>query len=103
RGRSSDRRPVEGSESARPAEGHARGLGRRVWPHAGRPGGGRPRSQSVRYTIWMAGGGVKPGFAYGATDEFGYYAVEDRMHVHDLHARRSSTCRASTTGNSLTS
>jgi hypothetical protein len=38
------------------------------------------------YTIWMAGGGVRPGFAYGATDEFGYYAVEDRMHVHDLHA-----------------
>ena len=51
----------------------------------------------------MAGGGVKPGFTYGATGEFGYYAVEDRMHVHDLHARRSSTCRASTTGNSLTS
>ena len=38
------------------------------------------------YTMWMAGGGVKPGFVYGATDEFGYYAVEDRMHLHDLHA-----------------
>lgn len=38
------------------------------------------------YTMWMAGGGVKGGFAYGATDEFGYYAVEDRMHLHDLHA-----------------
>jgi hypothetical protein len=38
------------------------------------------------YTIWMAGAGVKPGFVYGATDEFGYHAVEDRMHVHDLHA-----------------
>jgi len=38
------------------------------------------------YSIWMAGGGVKRGFAYGATDEYGYYAVEDRMHVHDLHA-----------------
>ena len=34
----------------------------------------------------MAGGGVKSGFIYGATDEFGYHAVEDRMHVHDLHA-----------------
>jgi hypothetical protein len=34
----------------------------------------------------MAGGGVKGGYAYGATDEFGYYAVEDKMHVHDLHA-----------------
>ncbi|MFN7918699.1 MAG: DUF1501 domain-containing protein [Bryobacteraceae bacterium] len=38
------------------------------------------------YSMWMAGGGVKGGYAYGATDEFGYYSVEDRMHVHDLHA-----------------
>ena len=34
----------------------------------------------------MAGAGVKPGFVYGATDEFGYHAVENRMHIHDLHA-----------------
>jgi hypothetical protein len=38
------------------------------------------------FTMWMAGGGVKGGFAYGATDEFGYYAVENKMHIHDLHA-----------------
>ncbi|MCI0339034.1 MAG: DUF1501 domain-containing protein, partial [Acidobacteria bacterium] len=38
------------------------------------------------YTIWMAGGGVKGGFIYGATDDIGYHAVEDRMHIHDLHA-----------------
>jgi len=38
------------------------------------------------FTMWMAGGGVKGGFRYGATDEYGYYAVEDKMHVHDLHA-----------------
>lgn len=38
------------------------------------------------FTMWMAGGGVKPGFRYGATDEYGYYAVENRMHLHDLHA-----------------
>ena len=38
------------------------------------------------YTIWMAGAGVKPGTIYGATDEFGYHAVEGRMHIHDLHA-----------------
>jgi hypothetical protein len=38
------------------------------------------------FTIWMAGGGVKPGFVYGSTDEFGYHAQEDRMHIHDLHA-----------------
>jgi hypothetical protein len=38
------------------------------------------------YTVWMAGGGVKPGFAYGSTDEFGYHAAENRMHIHDYHA-----------------
>jgi len=38
------------------------------------------------YTMWMAGGGVKAGMTYGTTDEFGYHAVEDRMHIHDLHA-----------------
>lgn len=38
------------------------------------------------FTMWMAGGGVKRGFKYGATDEYGFYAVENKMHVHDLHA-----------------
>lgn len=38
------------------------------------------------FTMWMAGGGVKKGFAYGATDDYGYYAMEDKMHVNDLHA-----------------
>jgi len=38
------------------------------------------------FTFWMAGGGVKQGFIYGATDDYGYHAVEDRMHVHDFHA-----------------
>ena len=38
------------------------------------------------FTVWMAGGGVKPGFIYGATDPFGFKAVEDPVHVHDLHA-----------------
>ncbi len=38
------------------------------------------------FTVWMAGGGVKGGITYGATDEFGFRAVEDRVHVHDLHA-----------------
>ena len=38
------------------------------------------------FTVWMAGGGVKPGFSYGATDNFGLTAVQDRVHVHDLHA-----------------
>lgn len=38
------------------------------------------------FTMWLAGGGVKCGFRYGATDEYGYYAVEDKVHIHDLHA-----------------
>ncbi|MBM3757139.1 MAG: DUF1501 domain-containing protein [Acidobacteria bacterium] len=38
------------------------------------------------FTIWMAGGGVKAGLSYGATDEYGYYSVENRVHFHDLHA-----------------
>ncbi len=38
------------------------------------------------FTMWMAGGGVRPGTVYGATDDYGYYAVENKMHVHDLHA-----------------
>lgn len=38
------------------------------------------------FTVWMAGGGVKGGFSYGSTDEFGLAAVENRVHVHDLHA-----------------
>jgi hypothetical protein len=36
--------------------------------------------------MWLAGGGVKGGTAYGATDEFGFRAVTDKGHVHDLHA-----------------
>ncbi len=38
------------------------------------------------FTMWMAGGGVKGGMAYGATDDYGYFAVENKLHIHDLHA-----------------
>jgi uncharacterized protein (DUF1501 family) len=38
------------------------------------------------FTMWMAGGGVRGGMTFGATDEFGWDAIEDRVHVHDLHA-----------------
>jgi hypothetical protein len=38
------------------------------------------------FSIWLAGGGIKPGISYGATDELGYNAVENVVHVHDLHA-----------------
>lgn len=38
------------------------------------------------FSMWMAGGGVRGGYVHGATDEFGFKAVENRVHVHDLHA-----------------
>ncbi len=38
------------------------------------------------FTMWLAGGGVKGGFKYGATDDYGYFAVEDKLHIHDMHA-----------------
>jgi hypothetical protein len=48
---------------------------------------GKGRDHSPRgFTAWMAGGGVKGGQVYGATDDFGYAAVENKVHVHDLHA-----------------
>jgi len=46
---------------------------------------GRDHNQ-FGFTVWLAGGGVKPGTIYGATDEWGYKAVEDRAEMHDLHA-----------------
>ncbi|QDU82239.1 hypothetical protein Pla110_39940 [Polystyrenella longa] len=38
------------------------------------------------FTVWLAGGGTRPGFAYGATDEIGHVAVDNKVHMHDLHA-----------------
>ena len=38
------------------------------------------------FLMWLAGGGVRGGLAHGATDEFGFRAERDRMHIHDLHA-----------------
>ncbi len=58
----------------------------------GRTPMGEPRETTGRdhhieaYTMWMAGGGLKGGFEMGRTDEIGYTAVEDPVHVHDLHA-----------------
>lgn len=36
--------------------------------------------------MWMAGSGTRAGYAHGETDEFGYFAVKDKVHMHDLHA-----------------
>jgi uncharacterized protein (DUF1501 family) len=38
------------------------------------------------FTMWLAGGGIKEGIVHGATDDFGWHAVQDKVHVHDLHA-----------------
>lgn len=38
------------------------------------------------FTVWLAGAGVRDGTAYGATDEFGFRAIQDKVHIHDLHA-----------------
>jgi uncharacterized protein (DUF1501 family) len=53
--------------------------------------GGEPKSAGrdhhiKSFSVWMAGGGIKPGTTYGATDDLGYAAVENPVHVHDLHA-----------------
>ncbi len=53
-------------------------------PHA-QGGDGRDHNNKG-FSIWMAGGGVKPGLSYGQTDEYGYEAVENKMPIHDLHA-----------------
>ncbi|MCP4192180.1 MAG: DUF1501 domain-containing protein [Planctomycetaceae bacterium] len=53
-------------------------------PHA-QNGDGREHNHHG-YTMWMAGGGVKGGITHGQTDDFGYYGVEGRVHINDLHA-----------------
>jgi len=54
-------------------------------PYAQGNGTGRDHNPAG-FTVWLAGGGTKPGFAFGATDEFGSQAVTDKVHMHDLHA-----------------
>jgi hypothetical protein len=54
--------------------------GGRVMPFMGRD------HHTEAFSIWMAGGGVKQGLTYGETDEIGYYAIKDRVHIHDLQA-----------------
>ena len=52
---------------------------------AGTLGVGRDHNQTA-YTVWLAGAGLKPGFAYGQTDEFGHRVAENAVSVHDFHA-----------------
>jgi hypothetical protein len=54
-------------------------------PYAEKNGTGRDHNPSG-FTVWLAGGGFKPGSAHGRTDDFGHQAVTDKVHMHDLHA-----------------
>ncbi len=62
-------------------------FGRTVYSQGGLTKDNHGRDHHGRcFTIWMAGGGVKPGFSYGATDDFCYNIVENPVHIHDLNA-----------------
>jgi hypothetical protein len=54
-------------------------------PYAERNGTGRDHNPTG-FSVLLAGGGFKPGFAYGETDDFGHFAIENKVHMHDLHA-----------------
>ncbi len=54
-------------------------------PYAEKNGTGRDHNPGG-FTVWLAGAGIKSGIAHGSTDEFGHRAVEDKVHMHDLHA-----------------
>ncbi|MEO1528427.1 MAG: DUF1501 domain-containing protein [Planctomycetota bacterium] len=54
-------------------------------PYAQNNGTGRDHNP-VGFTVWLAGGGFRPGFSFGATDEFGFQAIQGKVHMHDLHA-----------------
>ncbi len=54
-------------------------------PYAEKNGTGRDHNPNG-FSVWLAGGGVKPGISYGETDEFGHFAIENKVHMRDLHA-----------------
>lgn len=54
-------------------------------PYAEKNGTGRDHNPDG-FSVWLAGGGLKSGFAYGETDEYGHHAIRDKVHMHDLHA-----------------
>jgi hypothetical protein len=54
-------------------------------PYAEKNGTGRDHNPRG-FTVWLAGGGFRPGFAHGETDDFGHVAVAGKVHMHDLHA-----------------
>jgi uncharacterized protein (DUF1501 family) len=54
-------------------------------PYAEKNGTGRDHNPAG-FSVCLAGGGFKPGFTFGETDEFGHHAIVDKVHMHDLHA-----------------
>jgi hypothetical protein len=72
RGMLKDTLVLWGGEFGRTPTAQGKGDGRDHNPHG--------------FTMWMAGGGVKGGLSYGATDDYGYHAAENKVHMHDLHA-----------------
>ncbi|MEW5977374.1 MAG: DUF1501 domain-containing protein, partial [Acidobacteriota bacterium] len=60
-------------------------FGRTPMIQAGAGADGRDHHPNA-FTMWLAGGGIKPGLTYGESDELGFNAVKDKVHVHDLHA-----------------
>jgi hypothetical protein len=87
-------RTVDGPAAALLADLKARGLLDDTLVLWGGEFGRTPISEGAKgrdhnnsgFTVWLSGGGVKGGLAYGATDEFGCAAVDKKVHVHDLHA-----------------
>jgi uncharacterized protein (DUF1501 family) len=99
-----DNLPLAAKETDRPSAALVRDLKRRgmlddtliVWGgEFGRTpmGQGTGRDHHILgFSLWLAGGGIKPGHSMGATDEFGYRAVEDVVTMHDLHATMLHLC-----------
>jgi Protein of unknown function (DUF1501) len=54
-------------------------------PYAEKNGTGRDHNPGG-FTVWLAGGGIKPGMTFGQTDEFGHQGIQNKVHMHDLHA-----------------
>ena len=87
RHRPADRRAADRPEAARPAARTRSSSGPASSAAPRMPRAATAATTTTRATpLWMAGGGVKGGLAHGATDEFGYEAVEKPVHVHDWHA-----------------
>ena len=88
RHRPADRRPADGPQGPRPVGPDAGRLGRRVRPHAGGPGHLEPAATTVPTASrsgWPAAAS-EAGMVYGATDEYGFHAIENKVEIHDLHA-----------------